>query len=229
MAGTDTGWGDTGRGSAGRGGAGRTGTGPDGPQGARSGNMLFAFAPWIIFDVVAGPSTWKLAAFAALVASVLVNLPDLRRGRPKVLEVTGIAFFAVICVLALVLDRHDLIWLETYAQVIANGVIAVVALGSLAFVPFTEQYARESTPPEIWHSPLFRRTNLVLTAVWGGVFAVTALLGLIALHISGGTDWLNWVIPIVLLVAAIRFTQWYPEQVRARARATARPIGTRAH
>ena len=32
-----------------------------------------------------------------------------------------------------------------------------MALGSLAFVPFTEQYARESTPPEVWHKPAFRR------------------------------------------------------------------------
>ena len=71
---------------------------------------------------------------------------------------------------------------------LSSGVIAVVALGSLAFLPFTEQYARESVPREHWGSPLFRRTDRILTAVWGGVFPVTALLGLLALHLgSGGT------------------------------------------
>ncbi|QIY65844.1 MULTISPECIES: hypothetical protein [unclassified Streptomyces] len=59
----------------------------------------------------------------------------------------------------------------------SNGVIAAVALGSLAFTPFTEQYARESVPPGYGDSPVFRRTNRVLTAIRGGVLPVTALLG----------------------------------------------------
>jgi hypothetical protein len=70
---------------------------------------------------------------------------------------------------------------------------------------------------------LFPRTNRILTAMWGGVFLVTALLGLLALHVKSGSDWLNWVIPIALLVAAVRFTKWYPAHVRAQARAWGRP------
>lgn len=185
-------------------------------SGGRTGNLLFAFAPWIIFDVVASPSTWEYAALAALVAAVVLNLPDLRRGSFKVLEVTGILFFGVMALLALFLDRQDMLWLETYAQVLSSAVIAAVALGSLAFVPFTEQYARESTPPEVWASPVFRHVNRVLTLVWGGVFVATAVLGLVALHTTSGADWLNWVIPVVLLVLAARFTERYPDQVRER-------------
>jgi hypothetical protein len=180
---------------------------------------LFAFAPWIIFDVVASPSTWEYAALAALAAAVVLNLPDLRRGSFKALEVTGILFFGVMAVLALFLDRQDMLWLETYAQVLSSSVIAVVALGSLAFVPFTEQYARESTPPEVWGSPVFRHVNRVLTLVWGGAFLATAVLGLVALHTTSGADWFNWIIPIVLLVLAVRFTERYPDQVRERAKA----------
>ncbi|MEV0580081.1 MULTISPECIES: hypothetical protein [unclassified Streptomyces] len=185
-------------------------------SGRRTGNLFFAFAPWIIFDVIAGPSTWEYAALAGLVAAVVLNLPDLRRGSYKVLEVAGIAFFAVLSVLALFLDRQDLDWLERYAQVLSSGVIAVVALGSLAFVPFTEQYARDTTPREVWGTPVFRHVNQVLTLVWGGVFVATALLGLLAIHTSSGSDWYNWVIPAVLLVLAVRFTERYPDQVRER-------------
>lgn len=168
--------------------------------------------------MVASPSTWKYAALAALIAALVLNVPDLRRGSFKILEAASLVFFAVLFVLGLAVDRQDLLWLETYAQTLANGVIAVVALGSLAFTPFTEQYARESVPRQYWDTPLFRRTNRILTAMWGGVFLVTALLGLLALHVRSGSDWLNWVIPIALLVAAIRFTKWYPAHVRARAR-----------
>ncbi|MFD0066846.1 hypothetical protein [Streptomyces sp. NPDC056690] len=188
-------------------------------SGGRTGNLLFAFAPWIIFDVVASPSTWEYAALAALIAAVVLNLPDLRRGSFKVLEVTGILFFGVMALLGLFLDRQDMLWLETYAQVLSSAVIAVVALGSLAFVPFTEQYARESTPPEVWGSPVFRHVNRVLTLVWGGVFVATAVLGLVALHTASGADWLNWVIPVLLLVLAARFTERYPNQVRERVKA----------
>ncbi|MER5406458.1 hypothetical protein [Streptomyces sp. NPDC002769] len=191
--------------------------------------VFLGFAPWIVFDVVASPSTWKYAALAALVTALVLNVPELRRGSLKVLEAAGVVFFAVLCVLGLVLDRQELIWLETYAQTLSNGVIAAVALGSLAFTPFTEQYARESVPPEYWDSPVFRRTNRVLTAMWGGVFLVTALLGLLALRVRSGVDWLNWVVPIAMLVAAVRFTKWYPEHVRAQARARAQgpPRGRR--
>ncbi|MGW7003588.1 hypothetical protein ACWGCW_12340 [Streptomyces sp. NPDC054933] len=182
------------------------------------GSVFFAFAPWIVFDVVAGPSTWKLAAVAALICAVVLNVPDLMRGAPKLLDVVGIVFFLVVSALGLALRRHDLIWLETYAQTLASGVIAVVALGSLAFVPFTEQYAKESAPPEIWETPTFKRTNRLLTAMWGLVFAVTAILGLVALHVRAGTDWLNWIIPVALLVGAVRITRWYPEYVRRKTR-----------
>lgn len=44
-----------------------------------------------IFAVVADPSTWKYAAFAGLIAAVVLNYADLRRGSYKMLDVTGIA------------------------------------------------------------------------------------------------------------------------------------------
>lgn len=185
----------------------------------RTGNLFFAFAPWIIFDVVAGPSTWEYAALAALVSSLALNLGDIRRGHFKILEATGIVFFAVLSVLALVLDRHDLIWLETYSQVLSSGVLAVVCLCSLALTPFTTQYARESTPREQWDSPVFRHINFVLTAMWSAVFVVTAVLGVLAVHTRGGSDWLNWVVPIALLVLAVRFTERYPDRYAEHRRA----------
>ncbi|MDF3301400.1 hypothetical protein [Streptomyces tropicalis] len=197
----------------------------------RHSSIFFGFLPWIIFDVVAGPSTWKFAALAAFVSALVLNVPDIRRGSVKALEVTGLVFFAVLCVLALTLDLQHLLWLETWAQTLSSGVIALVALVSLAFTPFTEQYARESTPREYWHSPKFKHINRVLTGVWGAVFAVSALLGLFAIRVSGSSDWFNWVIPVVLLVGAVKFTNWYPDHAggsssdRAEAPVPARPPG----
>lgn len=195
----------------------RTTTQTPSRKAVRTGSVFYSFAPWIIFQVVASPSTWEYAALAALVASVVLAGRDLLQGHPNVLDVTGIAFFAVLCVLALVLDRHSLLWVETYAQVIANLAVAAVALGSLLFDPFTAQYARRTTPPHLWDSPIFKHVNVVLTAVWGIVFLVIAVLTWLAIRLPGSSDWFNWVLPILLLVGAIKFTQRYPDWYRDKA------------
>lgn len=179
------------------------------------------FVPWIIFWVVAGPSSWEFAAGGALLAALILAIPSDDRGSLKLLDVVSIVFFAALTVAGLILDRSDLDWLEDYSQAISSGALAIVVLGSLAFVPFTEQYARESVPRENWGSPLFKQINRVLTLVWGLVFALSAVLGVIAEEMDSGSDWLNWIIPIVLIVGAFRFTAWYPEQARSQAGAAA--------
>ncbi|MFK4149223.1 hypothetical protein [Streptomyces sp. NPDC004065] len=179
-------------------------------------SVFFSFAPWIIFGVVASPSTWEYAALAALVAAVGLSAKDIARGRLYILDMTGIVFFAVITVLALALDRQELLWLETYAQVISNAAVAVVAFGSLLFDPFTAQYAREVTPPALWTSPVFKHINVVLTTVWGCVFAAMAVSTWLAVRAPTASDWLNWVIPVVLLVWAVKFTDRYPDSYTRR-------------
>jgi amino acid transporter len=181
-----------------------------------TGSVFFAFAPWIIFGVVASPSTWEYAALAALIASLALSGQDLLHGKLRVLDLTGIAFFAVLSVLALALDRGQLVWLETYAQVISNGLVAVVALGSLLLDPFTAQYARESVPRNVWDSPVFKHINRVLTTLWGVAFALMTLSTWLAIRYPSQSDWFNWVVPIALLVGVVKFTQWYPESYKAR-------------
>ncbi|MEU1198212.1 hypothetical protein ABZ446_18515 [Streptomyces sp. NPDC005813] len=182
-----------------------------------AGGVFLGFAPWIIFTIVAGPSTWEYAALAALAASLVLSGRDILQGHLNLLDMTGIVFFAVVSVLALALDHHELIWLETYAQVLANTVVALVALGSLFFDPFTAQYARRSTPPSVWDSPVFKHINMVLTAAWGGVFVVIAVLGLLAILMPSLDDWFNWVVPIVLLACTVKFTERYPESYKVKA------------
>ncbi len=181
-----------------------------------TGGVFLSFAPWIIFGVVASPSTWEYAALAALIASIALSGQDLLHGKLRILDVTGIVFFGVLSVLGLALDRGQLLWVETYAQVISNGLVAVVALGSLFVDPFTAQYARESTPREVWNSPVFTHINTVLTAVWGMAFALMTVSTWLAIRFPSQDDWFNWVVPIVLLVWAVQFSQRYPESYKAR-------------
>src|SRR4051812_35325795 len=141
--------------------------------------IFLGFVPWIVFSVVAGPSTWMWAALAALACSLILAVPDLRTSRSiSILDAAALVFFAVLVVLALVLDRAALQPIEDRAQLLSSIVIAVVALGSLAVGrQFTEFYARKQTPQEYWDSPRFKQINRVLTGLWGAVFVLNALCG----------------------------------------------------
>ena len=182
--------------------------------------IFLGFVPWIVFSVVAGPSTWMWAALAAFLCSLILSVPSWRSTRSiSVLDAAGLVFFGVLVVLALVLDSATLQPIEDRAQMLSSIVIAVVALGSLAVGrPFTEYYAKQQTPREYWNSPTFKQINRVITAVWGLVFVFNALCDAVVAYLGASSDVFNWVVPIVAIVAAVKFTGWYPDHVTGRNR-----------
>ena len=96
----------------------------------------------------------------------------------------------------------------TVARGVAAGGLALVAFGSLLFTPFTEQYAREQVPETHWNSPRFKEINRRLTLMWAWVFAAMVPLHVVALELDNARAdrWLNWVLPIVLIVWAVKRT-----------------------
>jgi hypothetical protein len=191
------------------------------------------FIPWILYWVIGGPSTWETAAIAALLAAVLLAVLGMERRtatassarigldfrRLKLLDAATIVFFAALVIVALVTNRHDVATLDKYSQALSSGVLGLIALGSiLVGHPFTIDYAKEQAPPEVWHTAGFKKVNLVLTSVWTVIFLVCGGLGLLAVHVSakGLQDWLNWYIPIVLIIIGIRLNGWYPNYVRSK-------------
>jgi hypothetical protein len=104
----------------------------------------------------------------------------------------------------------------------------VGAWGSLiAGAPFTIQYAREQTPPQVWHTPLFLRINQAITAVWGLSFFLSAMISLYR-HATGDDSLVTRYGWVVLSAAALVFTVYFPDWYRARAlRAAAPPVSPR--
>jgi hypothetical protein len=155
---------------------------------------------------------WLYGATAASTAAVIVALPSIARRNMKILDGVTILFFVTMTIAGILASAEDRDWMDTYASVISSGVLAVIALGSLAFIPFTEQYARESTPRQVWDQPAFKHVNRVLTLMWGLVFAAIAVVAFISVKAPSTGDWTEGVIPAVLLVAAFKFTDdYYPE------------------
>ncbi|MFD0380638.1 hypothetical protein [Streptomyces sp. NPDC127112] len=187
-------------------------------------NPVVGMAPWIVFSLLAGPGRFEIAVGIALgltVALVVAGRVVHRGSSWKLLELADVVFFAALAVIGALADDGTLRWLETYAGEVASLTLTAIAFGSMAFrMPFTLQYARERTDPSVWHSPAFLRTNYMITGVWGLAFLVSALaggFGDLVLH-EPDNIWTAWIVPVLAIVAALRFTAWYPDVVRARAR-----------
>jgi len=180
---------------------------------------FIGFVPWIIYWVVAdGPSTWMFGAICAVVAALILGV-SAGRGGPRLLEVVTIVFFVSVTVAGMIVGAQDRDWMDSYATTLSAGALAAMALGSLAFVPFTEQYAPDSAQRQEWEQAAFRRTNRVLTLMWALVFALIAVLGYVAVMAPQTVDWTKAVIPIVVIVGAFGMTQIYPDRARDKARA----------
>lgn len=173
------------------------------------------FAPWILLSVVEGPGRVVLASALACLLALLLAVAGAVAGlRPKLLDLTAIGFFGALTIVAAVASTAVRHWLGLWSGEISNIAIAAIALASiLARRPFTLQYARETTDPAYWDSPLFLKINYVISGVWAVVFVITAVVGYVGdgpLH-QPDNIWTNWIIEIALFIMAIKFTRWYPE------------------
>ncbi|MEU9006860.1 hypothetical protein [Streptomyces sp. NPDC048551] len=192
-------------------------------------NPMVGMAPWIIFSLLVGPGRFELAvglALASIVALVVLGRLVHPGSSWKLLELADVVFFAAMAVVGVLASPGTLRWLETYAGEVSNLALTAIAFGSMALrVPFTLQYAREQVDPSLWHTPAFLRTNYVITGVWGLAFLVAAIAGGYGDLVLHNPDnlWTGWIIQILAIVAALRFTVWYPEVVRARASGAAAP------
>ncbi|HTU84050.1 MAG TPA: hypothetical protein VMF57_00675 [Solirubrobacteraceae bacterium] len=173
-----------------------------------SKGIYIALIPWIIFSVLVAHSTLKLGSILALAAAVVIAIPGIRSGRPKSLEIGAVVTFIGFVVVAFIADGAVAHWIARYARGIAALVLAGIAFGSLLFVPFTEQYAREKVPEQYWGSATFKAINRKLTALWGFVF-----IAMVPFHIiAGAVDTrpakiiCNWVIPLALVSWGIKQT-----------------------
>ncbi|OKH69009.1 hypothetical protein EB72_28390 [Mycobacterium sp. SWH-M1] len=176
------------------------------------------FVPWIIYWVVAdGPSTWLFGAISAVLATLILGVSAGFAG-VRLLDIVTVVFFTGVTVVGLIIGAEDRDWMDTYATTLSSGVLAAMSLGSLAFEPFTAQYAPAAAPRQDWEQSAFRRTNQVLTLMWALVFALIAVLGYLAATAPSTVHLTKAVIPVVVIVGAVGMTQAYPGRAREKAR-----------
>jgi len=177
---------------------------------------LLAFAPFIVFALAARLLGGTAGLIAAAVVSVGLLVRDLvGSGRaPKVLEIGAAVLFAGLALFAVLAGPA---WSIMDVRLRVDAGLLLIVLVSLAIRrPFTLQYARETVPREYWDRPAFIRTNAIITAAWALAFAVMVAADLVLIYAPGVPPVVGIVATVLALVAAIKFTSWYPKRVRAR-------------
>jgi hypothetical protein len=196
----------------------------EGAEPSAGGKGIFvALIPWIVFSVLASHASLKLGSLLALVAAVVIAVPGVRAGRPKLIEVAAVVTFIGFVVVAFLADGSTAHWVARYARGIAALILSLISFASLLFTPFTEQYARERVAEQYWGSLKFKEINRKLTTLWAFVFAAMVPFHVIAgaIDTKRGNIIFNWAIPLALVLWAIKRSSAASEADQARAQKVA--------
>jgi hypothetical protein len=97
-----------------------------------------------------------------------------------------------------------------------GGLLAIIIASLLLHEPFTLQYAREQVTQEQWQSPLFLRTNYVVSGVWVVALALMTGADAAATFASAISVTSAMAAGLVALAAALTFSLRYPSYLRGR-------------
>jgi hypothetical protein len=191
--------------------------------------FVLGFLPWIVFSIVAQRLAADGVAWSALIAVVMTLVALVvaqRRHGPKILNLASLVLFGAIAVAGFVGGPDVDLWLYDWGRPLVGVVLGLFVLATVPVLPFTAEYARQSTPREYWDSPTFTKINRVLSAVWGVALIVMGLAAVVVSALdqqADGTDsshlldlLLNWVVPIAVIWWTVRFTVTYPDRVTGR-------------
>jgi hypothetical protein len=185
--------------------------------------LILAFLPLIAFSLLSRFLPSGDIGVAALVAAVIagVAMVTIRPlWPPKILNACSLILFALLAVLGFALGEGDDSWLATWGGAGVGIVIGLVILALIPVMPFTEQFARESTPQAVWNSPTFKQINRVLSIAWGVAIVGLGVSRVVAAVIDQHTAshrlpeiLLGAAVPVVIIVYMLKFSKSYPARV----------------
>jgi hypothetical protein len=180
--------------------------------------LILAFLPLIVFSLLTRflpHGDIGIAGLVTAVIALLVILTSRPIWPPKIIITCSLVLFAVLAVLGFALGTSDDRWLATWGGAGVGLVLGLDILVLIPVMPFTEQFARESTPQAYWSSPTFKKVNLVLSTGWGVAIFALGVCRVIAAAIGGRLPelLLGLAVPVVIIVYMLKFSQSYPDRV----------------
>lgn len=172
-----------------------------------------SFLPWIAFATITG---WQWGSIVGLAIAAYTLIEQLTQGVTMdalILDMSTVAYFAVLCAISWTLPDSDL---KHYVGAASMAWLGITAWATLALKrPFTTGIARRSAPPKLWNNPVFLRINVTLTIMWATAFTVTAVaLATVAACDAGSGVSIS--LQIIGFIIPAVFTARYPSRVQAR-------------
>ena len=180
--------------------------------------LIMSFLPLIAFSLLARFLPHGDIGVAGLVSAVIALIAIVTSHPiwpPKILNSCSLVLFAVLAVLGFTLGGSDDRWLATWGGAGVGIILGLVILILIPVMPFTEQFARESTPQAYWSSPTFKKINRVLSAGWGAAIFALGLSRVAAAAIGGRVPQLllGLAVPVVITLYMLKFSKSYPDRV----------------
>ena len=132
--------------------------------------LILGFLPLIAFSLLARllPShDFGVAALLSAGVAVIAMAAHRPIWPPMLLTAASLIIFIVLAIVGFTAGAHTDRWAATWLAPAFAVIIGLIILVLIPVMPFTEQYARQSTPQQYWSSPTFKRINHVLSAAWG--------------------------------------------------------------
>ena len=168
--------------------------------------LFVSFLPIIVLMVASRLLPRRTALLISLLSAAATLAPWALGGQAKQFSFVLAALIAA----SFVWDRVHPASAERWSGLLLTGGLALYAFVSIALGhPFAEQWAHERVPPAQWAHPLTIHIVTTITAVWGAIYLV------LAANAFPRERWqlapqTRATISIVLVVAGIAFTSWYP-------------------
>jgi hypothetical protein len=170
--------------------------------------LIWSFLPWVAFLLGVRIEDVYWGAGAGLLVAVVVFGRALAQHKVHLFDVIGVVYFGGMLALLGAIHPDNIGTWGRYAQAVAHGSLTVIVFASiLVNRPFTEPYAREQAPRQVWDRPEFKALNRKISLVFGGAF----LIGTASLVAAGSSNDLQFVLRIVVpfgaLFGALTFAQ----------------------
>lgn len=176
--------------------------------------LLLAFSPWIAFWIISGGHSMVRLQVGICVAAVLVVVMGITKLHRGLILWAGVVFFSFALVWVVLLKNS---WVIHHLGILASGTLFVATLLSIAIgQPFTEAYAREHVPKELWDSAAFIRSSYTVTGTWGFIFLVNALINVVKPYYPELGEWFFRCVELLVLISGVFFTTIYSRLARRR-------------
>ncbi|MBL6938364.1 MAG: hypothetical protein ISS15_02095 [Alphaproteobacteria bacterium] len=177
-------------------------------------NLVLGFVPFILFAVLMRLST-DLALWIAFAAAFVLGMRSFLDTRVlKTLDAGNTALFGLLALYKGFIEPG----LSFGALLLAvdGGLLAIMVASLVLHEPFTMQYAREQVSSDQWQTPLFLRTNYVITGVWVAALALMTAADAAATLTSSISVTSAMAAGLVALAIAVTFSLRYPAYLRER-------------